>query len=180
MVFDNVDLMAVFDKDGTMIAAAPLRRPLSITVTDKGRAKHIWTEHTANRVYAAWDGRSVSIYRNTNFDVAYYGLTVDDSLGMYRSGHVRIDIHKQEATNGCIFIVDDGTPAYDSRNLTPLNLFEPALIQSVQKAIGHKNASREMASSGSTNSTMFMTPISEWVPSKLEKPIAKPASRKKA
>jgi hypothetical protein len=138
MIFDNVDLLAVFDKNGAMIAAAPLRRPLSITVTDKGKAKHIWTEHTANRVYEAWDGRPVTIYRNTNFDVAYYGLMVDDSLGMYRSGAVRIDIHKQEATNGCIFIVDDGTPRYVSNALGPLSHFEPALIQSVQKAIGHK------------------------------------------
>src|SRR5262249_52342052 len=141
MLFDNIDLMAVFDKGGAMIAAAPLRRPLAITVTNNGKVRHIWTEHTANRVYEAWDGRPVTIYRNTYFDVAYYGLMVDDSLGMYRSGAVRIDIHKQEATNGCIFIVDDATPRYDSKALAPLSLFEPKLIQAVQKAIGHKTQS---------------------------------------
>jgi len=151
MLFDNVDLMVVFDKQGALLAAAPLRRPLSIEITKGTKVRHIWTEGTANRVYGAWDGRPVTMYYNRYFDVAYYGLMVDDSLGMYRRGSVRIDIHKEEATNGCIFIVDDSTPPYDPDAVAPLSQFEPALIKKVQKAIGAK--------SRSTIGTMHMVEI---------------------
>jgi hypothetical protein len=130
MVFDDNDLLAVFDQKGKLISSALLRRPLSIT------HPNIWTEHTANRVYNAWDGRHVSLYHNKNFDIAYYGLMVDDRLGLYRSGAVRIDMHKEEATNGCIFIKDPMTPPYSDK--AKLSAFEPQLIKDVQTAVRAK------------------------------------------
>lgn len=128
IVFDDNDLIVAFDKTGKLISAALLRRPLSI--------KHpsIWTEHTANKVYNAWDGQSVSLYRNTNFDIKYFGLMIDDKLGYYRTGKVRIDLHKEEATNGCIFIRDPATPGLGEPN--KLNTFEPEFIKKVQAALG--------------------------------------------
>lgn len=120
--WDNNDLLAVFDPRGKLIRAALLQRPISIT----GR----WTEKTANAVYNAWDNKEVSIYRNTNFDVSYLGLVVDD--GMKKRAWV--DMHKQEATNGCIFIVDE-TPDLGTE---ALNTFEPKLIVDVLASIGKK------------------------------------------
>lgn len=130
IVFDDNDLLAAFTAGGTLIAAALLRRPLSI--------KHpsIWSEHTANTVYNAWDGQSVSLYRNTNFEIQYYGLRVNDKLGYYSSGRVRIDLHKEEATNGCIFIRDPNSPPISEPH--KLNRFEPAFIVRIQEAIGAK------------------------------------------
>ncbi len=130
IVFDDNDLIVAFDKGGKLISAAVLRRPLSI--------KHpsIWTEFTANKVYNAWDGQSVSLYRNTNFSIAYYGLMVDDKLGYYRTGKVRIDLHKEEATNGCIFIRDPATPGLGEP--VKLSAFEPEFITKVQAAAGAK------------------------------------------
>jgi hypothetical protein len=130
MIFDDNDLLAVFTKSGKLIGSALLQRPISI------KHPNIWSEHTANRIYDAWDGRSVSIYRNTSFDIKYYGLAVADKLGWYASGAVRVDLHKQEATNGCIFIVDPNTPLYS--NPTALNLFEPQLIKDIQTEIAAK------------------------------------------
>jgi len=121
--FDNNDLLAVFDPRGKLIGAALLQRPLSIT----GR----WTPKTANKIYNAWHNKDVSIYRNTNFDVPYLGLVVDD--GMKRQGWV--DLHKQEATNGCIFIVDPDTPALGTEEL---NTFEPKLLIDVLASIGKR------------------------------------------
>jgi hypothetical protein len=134
MVFVNNDLIAAFDRTGKLISSALLSRPISIA------HPNIWTELTANKVYAAWDGGPVSIYRNTNFDIKYYGLMVDDSAGFYRSGSVTIDMHKQEATNGCIFIKDDATPPYGKGPLlqVPLSAFEPQFIKDIQAAIGAK------------------------------------------
>lgn len=130
MVFDDNDLLAAFDKTGKLISSALLRRPISIT------NPNIWTKHTANRVYDAWDKGSVSLYRNTNFDIKYYGLWIYDSLGWYHSGRVRVDLHKQEATNGCIFIVDPNTPPYLDK--AKLNMFEPKFIEDIQSAVGAK------------------------------------------
>jgi hypothetical protein len=132
MTFVDHDFLIVFTAAGALIGNAILRRPISIA------HPNIWHEYTANRVYNAWDGRAVSIYRNTRFDVAYYGLWVDDKLGLYRSGAVRIDMHKEEATNGCIFIQDPRTPEYDAAHLDKLSEFEPKLIRDIQEAAGAK------------------------------------------
>jgi hypothetical protein len=123
--FDNNDLLAAFDPKGKLIRAALLQRPLSITGS--------WTEKTANAVYNAWHNKQVSIYRNRNFDVPYLGLVVADGM----KNRAWVDLHKQEATNGCIFIVDEDTPAMGSDEL---NDFEPKLIVDVLAAIGKKPA----------------------------------------
>ena len=127
--FDNNDLLAVFGPRGSLIGAALLQRPIFIT--------GIWSEKTANAVYDKWHGKDVSIYRNTSFDVAYLGLVIDD--GMKRRAWV--DLHKQEATNGCIFIVDPNTPEYDpsdSVKFEALQKFEPKLIQDVLASINKR------------------------------------------
>jgi hypothetical protein len=121
--FDLNDVMAVFDPRGKLIGAAPLQRPISIS----GR----WTEETANAVYNAWHNKEVAIYRNTNFDVAYLGLVIDDGM----KHRAWVDLHKQEATNGCIFIVDPHTPEYGTEEL---NNFEPKLLIDVLASIGKK------------------------------------------
>lgn len=130
MTFDNNDLIAVFDKRGQLLSAALLSRPLSIT------NPNIWTEHTANKIYDAWDGQSVSLYHNRNFDIKYYGLMIWDKLGWYSSGKVRVDLHKEEATNGCVFIKDPDTPDYT--DTARLNAFEPQFIRDVQAQVGAK------------------------------------------
>lgn len=118
---DFNDLMAVFEPSGKLIRAVFLIRPLQIP----GR----WTARTANDIYNAWHNKEVSIYRNTNFAVPYVGLVVDD--GMKKRGWV--DIHKQEQTNGCIFITDSDTPEVGKPEL---DTFEPKLIHEVLAVIG--------------------------------------------
>jgi len=135
MRFSDTDLLAVFDTDGTLVSSALLRRPMWI------HHPRIWSENAANKVYAAWDGAPVSIYHNRNrhWDIHYYGLWMNDKRGYYTSGHYQVDLHKQEATNGCIFIVDDNTPDYVPGNtaaIAALNSFEPQFIKDVQQAIG--------------------------------------------
>src|SRR5262245_19265757 len=130
MIFDNNDLLAVFHKSGALLGSALLSRPISI------KHPNIWSEPTANRIYDAWDRRSVTLYHNRSFDVTYYGLMIHDKLGWYASGKVRVDLHKEEATNGCIFIIDPNTPPYS--DLARLNAFEPKLIRDIQKTIGAK------------------------------------------
>ena len=103
--------------------AALLQRPISIT--------GMWSEKTANAVYSAWNNKEVSIYRNSNFDVPYLGLVVDD--GMKKKAWV--DLHKQEATNGCIFIVDPDTPKLGTDELLK---FEPKLINDALTSIGKR------------------------------------------
>ena len=56
----------------------------------------------------------------------YLGLHVD-------AGAWIVDFHKQEDTNGCIFIVDPATPPNGSDEL---NNFEPKLITDILTAIG--------------------------------------------
>jgi hypothetical protein len=126
--FDDNDLIAVFDKKGKLISSALLQRSFSIP----GKI----TQKTADKVYDAWDNRPVSLYKNENFVIKYFGLKIDDSLGEYRSGRVRIDIHKQEDTNGCIFIVDEDTPL--TSETAKLNAFEPRFIVDVMRAAGVK------------------------------------------
>jgi hypothetical protein len=134
MIFDNNDLIVAFDKSGRFISSALLERPISIT------NPNIWTQHAADRVYNAWDGRPVSLYRNERFSIKYYGLWIDDKNGDYASGRIRVDLHKQEATNGCIFIVDDNTPALqDTFNL---NAFEPQFIKDIQAIVGKMSAGK--------------------------------------
>jgi hypothetical protein len=121
--FDNNDLLAAFDPSGKLIGAALLQRPTSIS--------GIWSKKTADAIYDAWDNKEVSIYRNTNFDVPYLGLLIDD--GMKKKGCV--DMQKQEATNGCIFIVDPATPEYGKEEL---KTFEPKLLTDVLASIGKR------------------------------------------
>jgi hypothetical protein len=121
--FDNNDLLAVFDAGGKLIGAALLQRPVSIT--------GVWREDKANAVYNAWHNKGVSIYRNANFSVPYLGLFVDD--GMKGTGWV--DMHKEEATNGCIFITDPDTPGLDTEEL---KTFEPKLIVAILASIGKR------------------------------------------
>jgi len=136
MRFSDTDLLVVFDAHGNLISSALLRRPIEIKTP---KNPHFWTEHTATKVYAVWDGAPVSIYHNTNFSIRYYGLWMNDKKGYYTSGHIQVDLHKQEATNGCIFIVDDKTPDYDEKHPAALNDFEPQLIKDVQKTVGAKS-----------------------------------------
>ena len=133
MIFDDNDLLAVFEKGGSLLGSALLSRPISI------KHPNIWSEHTANRIYDAWDRQRVSLYHNRSFDVTYYGLMIHDKLGWYASGRVRVDLHKQEATNGCIFILDPDTPSLSE--LHKLNAFEPKLIRDIQASIGAKTKS---------------------------------------
>ena len=63
-------------------------------------------------------------------------MWVDDSKGFYTSGHVTIDMHKQEQTNGCMFIVDPNTPPL--ANKAALDNFEPLFIKQIQSAIKAK------------------------------------------
>lgn len=131
-VVDYNDLLAVFDKTGRLISSARLERPLFI--------KGIWSKRTANKVYDSWADRDVFIYRNDNFSIEYLGLGVRDK---YRGKSATIDLHKQEYTNGCIFIVDRATPALGDE--AALGKFEPQLIKDVLKqagidlnAVGHR------------------------------------------
>jgi len=137
-IFDRNDLLIAFDPQGNFISSAKLIRPIVITTVANSRPKKIWTEYTANRVYNAWDKRPVSIYRNNNYLIEYLGLRVDDSLGYYSSGRARIDIHKEEQTNGCIFIVDPNTPPVSQK--VQLDLFEPKFIIDVLASVGKKPA----------------------------------------
>jgi hypothetical protein len=133
MVFDNNDLLAVFEGSGDLLGSALLKRPIAITVSGR-RNPHIWTEGTANRIYDAWHNRPVRLYRNKNFEIEYYGLMVWDKLGWYARRKVMVDIHKQEQTNGCIFIVDPDTPPLSDK--ARLNLFEPQIILDIQGYVG--------------------------------------------
>jgi hypothetical protein len=137
-IFDYNDLIAAFDKAGKLISSALLERPVSISVPSD---PNLWRELTSATVYDAWDGQRVSLYQNTYFfwkykGVKYYGLRVDDSKGYYRNNLARIDIHKQENTNGCMFIVDPNTPSLSEKTI--LDEFEPQFIKDIQKAIGAK------------------------------------------
>lgn len=141
MRFSDTDLLVVFDGHGKFISSARLSRP--VWINDPSRKRPLmWSEQNAADVYGAWDGARVSLYRNTNFDIKYYGLKMDDKRGYYRTGRYRVDLHKQEATNGCIFIVDPDTPDYPSDNdkagVAKLNDFEPQLIKDVQESISAK------------------------------------------
>jgi hypothetical protein len=101
--FDDNDLLAVFNNAGGLVSSARLERPLFIS--------GLWTQKTADKVYDAWADKEVFIYRNTSFDIPYLGLGVVDG---FRGDHT-VDLHKQEGTLGCIFIVDPATPLTRTR-----------------------------------------------------------------
>jgi hypothetical protein len=166
ITFDDNDLLMAFDGKGKLISSSLLRRPLSIIYPGVS-----WTEATANNVYNAWDNRPVRLYQNLNFTVSYYGLAIDDSVGYYKgfavdkkSGKkvvvekVNIDLHKEEGTLGCIFIMDDSNPLYHFTNVTDqmLSHFEPQFIKDIQKAVG--------GNTGTNIGTMHMLSIRGWMP----------------
>jgi hypothetical protein len=134
--FDENDLLAVFDTSGSLIGSARLRRPTYV----EGKI----SRSTAAKVYDAWAGKRVFVYRNaTPGWIPYLGLALDDGFrdGSANKGEkVKIDLHKQEQTNGCIFIVDDKTPAVGTQDL---RTFEPALITKILEAGGVDEAKLE-------------------------------------
>ena len=123
--FDLNDVVAVFDPKGNLIGVALLERPISIP----GRI----SEEKTTKVYDSWNNKAVAIYRNANFSVEYLGLVVDD--GMKGKDGAWIDLHKREATNGCIMIEDPDTPGLDSEEI---NNFEPKLIKDIVASIGKR------------------------------------------
>jgi hypothetical protein len=120
-VFDYNDVLAVFDPKGKLIGAALLKRPVSIT----GK----WRKVTSTAIYDAWHNKEVAIYRNTTFTVPYLGLVVHEGM----KGRGWVDMHKEEATNGCILIIDPNTPPMDTPEL---DVFEPQLIHDILASIG--------------------------------------------
>jgi hypothetical protein len=150
MVLDNTNLLAAFDGHGNFVSSALLIRPLSITVPPPPPPDfHGWSEESATKVLPAWDNCPVNLYHNVNYEVKYFGLQVDDKENYYRGRHIMIDIHKQEDTNGCIFIVDDTTPPLPDDDdaadvqaaaLKKLNDFEPKFIKDIQAKLGAKTA----------------------------------------
>jgi hypothetical protein len=127
--FDENDLIAVFSTDGTLIGAARLRRPTYV----QGRL----SRETAARVYDAWANKHVFIYSSQVAGwIPYLGLALDDGFrdGSANKGeHVYVDMHKEEQTNGCIFVVDKATPALGT---DALRTFEPTLIRKILAAKG--------------------------------------------
>lgn len=121
--FDKNDLLTVFDKKGNLVSSALLERPLSIT--------GIWRQQTADAVYNAWANKEVFIRKNTSFEIPYLGLGIIDG---FRDKNIVVDMHKQEDTNGCIFIVDPNTPDLDHK--AELGKFEPQLIRDVLASVG--------------------------------------------
>lgn len=126
-IFDNNDLLAVFNKAGVLLSAARLERPLYLPRSEGFIG---WSEKTAEKVYASWANKKVFIYKNTRHEIPYLGLYVEDGK---RDKGITVDIHKQEQTEGCIFIVDRNTPAIDDSNL---GAFEPKLIKDVLANLG--------------------------------------------
>jgi hypothetical protein len=127
--FDENDLLAVFGTGGTLIGSARLRRPTYVAGSI--------SRSTAARVYDAWAGKRVFVRRNATPEwIPSLGLGLDDGFrdGSANKGvKVVIDLHKEEQTNGCIFIVDDTTPALGTPEL---RTFEPALIKKILAAKG--------------------------------------------
>lgn len=121
--FDDNDLLIVFSSAGSLISSARLERPLSIT--------GYWTQKTADKVYDSWENKEVFIRKNTGFEIPYLGLGVNDG---FRERGIAVDMHKQEDTNGCIFIVDPNTP--DVNNKAAIAKFEPKLIKDILASVG--------------------------------------------
>lgn len=128
--FDENDLLAVFDDGGALIGAARLRRPTYVE-------DHI-SRSTTTKVYDSWAGKRVFIYFNeTPGWIPYLGLGLDDGFrdGSANEGKkVAIDLHKEEQTNGCIFVVHDGPDKTPAVGTDALRTFEPALIKKILAA----------------------------------------------
>jgi hypothetical protein len=147
-IFDDNDLLIAFSRTGSLISSALLRRPISVELPKNEHYR--WTEEEANKVYKAWDNTPVSLYRNEHFNVQYFGLAMKADKGGYYKGvwevdkdtgkkqfvKINIDLHKEEGTKGCIFIVDPDNPVH-TPNFTDktLSLFEPKFIREIQSAI---------------------------------------------
>ena len=129
MIFDNNDLLAVFRRQRQAARLRPAQAA-DIHLRPERAGSQRGTEGTANQIYDAWDGRPVRLYKNKNYDIEYYGLMIWDKLGWYAKRRRDGRLHKQEKTNGCIFIVDPDTPPLS--NPAQLNLFEPQLIKDIQ------------------------------------------------
>jgi hypothetical protein len=135
-IYDVNDIIAVFDRTGGLVTSGYLIRPLFVP-------NHL-SEEKANEVYNSWDGKNVSIYRNTYWydtkgGVIYLGLAVADGYRGSGPGTVTIDMHKTEQTNGCIWIHDPDTPSLNLRDKDGkrvLDSFEPKLIVDILKAKG--------------------------------------------
>lgn len=147
--FDDNDLLIAFGKNGNLISSALLRRPLSIDLPKKNHYR--WTEEEANKPYKVWDNTPVSLIRNEAFNVKYFGLAMkDDKAGYYKGVmeddpvtkkkkfvKITIDLHKEEGTLGCIFIVDLANPIHTPHHTDQtLSLFEPQFIKDIQNAVG--------------------------------------------
>ena len=126
---DENDLLTVFDAAGKLVGSARLRRPTYV----KGNL----SQKSAAAVYAAWDNKTVFMYRNDFRKdwIPYLGLGVDDGFRdrPKGTGRVTIDMHKEEATNGCILIEDPATPDVES---DAIRTFEPKLIKAILAAAG--------------------------------------------
>ena len=125
--FDENDLLTVFDAAGKLVGSARLMRPTYV----KGNL----SQKTAAAVYAAWDNKTVFVYRNDFRKdwIPYLGLGVNDGFRTRKKNRVTIDLHKDEATNGCILIEDPNTPDVKS---DAIRTFEPKLIKAVLAAAG--------------------------------------------
>jgi hypothetical protein len=148
IIFDDNDLLIAFSRTGSLISSALLRRPIHVDLPKKENYR--WTEEEADKVYKSWDNTPVSLYRNENFNVQYFGLAmqadkagyykgvleVDKDTGQKKFVKINIDLHKEEGTKGCIFIVDPNNPVH-TPNFTEktLSLFEPKFIREIQSAI---------------------------------------------
>ena len=133
-IWDYNDILIVFDKTGKLIGSSLLERPTFISIK---------FETMANIVYNSWNNKTVGIYKNSTFTIKYLGLYVNDG---YRIS-CPIDIHKREATNGCMFIAEDAPPMPSKTNDTEqlykekenaLSNFEPKLINSILSYIVKK------------------------------------------
>src|ERR1700674_2868844 len=84
------------------------------------------------------------MYRNARRGwIPYLGLGVDDGM---RGKVATVDMHKQEATNGCIFIVDPATPEMDDPDPNKLGEFEPKLIRDILAAVDARKRTRRAGS----------------------------------
>jgi len=125
---DENDLLVVFDTHGKLVGSARLRRPTYV----QGNL----SRKSATAVNDAWHNKTVFIYRNEREGwIPYLGLGIDDGFRSRErgKGRVVIDIHKEEATNGCILIEDPNTPDVDSNEI---RTFEPKLIHAILAAAG--------------------------------------------
>jgi hypothetical protein len=65
----------------------------------------------------------------------YKGVwVVDKDTGQKKFIKLNVDLHKEEGTKGCIFIVDPAKPVHTPAHTDEtLSLFEPQFIKDIQK-----------------------------------------------